>query len=206
MVRRVLAHKMVDELIIVDDCSSDRSVSEIRKIRSPKITLLKNKQNSGKGFSVRKAFDQIKSGLLLIQDADTEYRPEDYPKLFSVLARDNIVFGTRMIGKNTGHHYALAKTGNKVLTDIFNIMYHQNITDLNTCFKLFRKSMLDGIELKENGFLIEEEISIKLAKKGYKIVEVPISYKGRTYEEGKKIKMSDGFKGVFYLISSPFKS
>ncbi|MGI0100296.1 MAG: glycosyltransferase family 2 protein [Candidatus Micrarchaeaceae archaeon] len=205
VIKRVLAQPMVDELVVIDDCSNDKSIEQIKSIGSGNITLVKNEENRGKGYSVRKGLDHVKDGLILIQDADTEYMPEDYPKLFDALKDNNIVFGTRMIGDNTGHHYMLAKIGNAFLTDMFNLLYKQHITDLNTCYKIFRKSMLEGITLKENGFLIEEEISIKLARKGYKIDEVPVSYKGRTYEEGKKIKMSDGFKGITYIFSSLFE-
>ena len=202
VVRRVLAQKMVDKLVIVDDRSRDGSAGMIRALakRDRRIEAFSNPQNMGKGFSVRKALDHVKKGIVIIQDADKEYYPEDYPKMLAALGDDNVVYGTRMITKNPGHHYRAAKVANAVITSLFNALYGQRITDVNTCYKIFRKEMLDGVKLKENRFLIEPEISIALAKKGYRITEVRIRYAGRTYADGKKIKASDGIAQIFYMI------
>ncbi len=206
VVKRVLAQKVVDKLVIVDDHSIDRSAELIRVLakKDRRIEVLSNPKNMGKGFSVREALDHVKKGIVIIQDADKEYYPEDYPKMLAALRDDNVVYGTRMITKNPGHHYRAAKVANAVITALFNALYKQRITDVNTCYKIFRKEMLDGIKLKENRFLIEPEISIALAKKGYRITEVKIRYAGRTYAEGKKIKASDGIAQAFYIVRKRF--
>jgi glycosyltransferase involved in cell wall biosynthesis len=206
IIGRVLKQPFVDRLIIIDDCSKDRSPEIIRKamLKDRRITYFNNKHNMGKGYAVRKGIEAVSNGIILIQDADLEYYPEDYAKLLPHLKDKVVVYGTRMIGAQTGHEYFMAKAANAFLTWLFNAMYGQNITDMNTCYKIFTKEMLDGISLREGGFLIEPEISIKLAKKGYRIEEVTIRYKGRTYEEGKKIKASDGIKQAFYMVKERF--
>ncbi|MDE1865182.1 MAG: glycosyltransferase family 2 protein [Candidatus Micrarchaeota archaeon] len=202
IIRRVLAQPFVDRLIIIDDCSKDRSLEIIKAAakRERRITYMRNSENMGKGHSVRRGIAAVRSGIILIQDADLEYYPEDYAKLLKLLHGDVVVYGTRMIGKQTGHNYTMAKFANASLTWLFNILYKQRITDMNTCYKIFTKGMLSGIKLKEEGFLIEPEISIKLAKKGYRIIEARIRYKGRTYAEGKKITAKDGIKQALYMV------
>lgn len=206
VVDRVLAQKVVDRLIIVDDHSADKSPEIIKKLakKEKRIAQFRNQQNMGKGYSVRRALDHVKDGIIIIQDADKEYWPEDYPKLLDALGEKNVVYGTRMIAKNPGHHYEMARFANYFITSTFNVLYGQKTTDLNTCYKVFRKDMLDGANLKQNRFLIEPEISVWLAKKGYKITEVKIRYAGRTYAEGKKIRARDGIAQVFYLIMRRF--
>lgn len=195
-------------MIIVDDHSKDQSMDIIRQeaARDNRITFMSNKVNMGKGHCVRSALEKVEKGIIIIQDADAEYYPEDYSKLLHAFKEGIVVYGTRMIGKNTGHNYSTAKFANAFLTWMFNFFYNQNITDMNTCYKLFTKEMLSGIKLKEERFLIEPEISIKLAKKGYPIKEVKIRYKGRTYAEGKKITANDGFKQIMYMLKSRFDS
>lgn len=202
VVKRVLAQKEVDKLIIVDDHSKDGSAEIISRLakKDKRIESFSNPQNMGKGFSVRKALGHVKDGIIIIQDADKEYYPEDYPKMLAALGKDTVVYGTRMVTKNPGHHYKAAKLANAVITSLFNTLYRQRITDVNTCYKIFRKEMLDGVKLREDRFLIEPEISIALAKKGYRIREVRIRYAGRTYAEGKKIRASDGIAQAFYIV------
>lgn len=206
IVNRVLALKMVDRLIIIDDHSKDTSLEQIKAAakKDKRITYFTNTVNSGKGFSVRRGFDEVKDGIVIIQDADLEYFPEDYEKMLPSLTNDTIVLGTRMRGKKTGHEYAMAKFANASLTTLFNVIYGKNLTDMNTCYKVFKKKMLDGVKLKENDFLIEPEILIELIKRNYKIVEVDIRYEGRTYEQGKHIKASDGFKQAVYVFKKRF--
>ncbi len=203
---RVLAQKSVDRLIIIDDHSRDASPEIIRRLAKGdrRITALRNERNMGKGYSVRRGLEEASNGIILIQDADLEYYPEDYRKLLPELDEKTIVLGTRMRGKHTGHEYGLAKLANATLTGAFNILYGTGLTDMNTCYKLFTKDMLKGIELRENGFLIEPEILIALVRKGYRIKEVNIRYKGRTYEEGKKITARDGINQALFMLSKRF--
>lgn len=204
IIKRVLAQKVVDNLIIVNDSSKDKSLEIIKKLskRDKRIIALSNSSNKGKGYSVRKGLELVKDGIVIIQDADLEYYPEDYMKLLPKLKEDTIVLGTRMRGVKTGHNYMLAKFANANLTSLFNLLYGTHMTDINTCYKVFTKKMLNGVTLTKDDFLIEPEILIALVKKGYKIEEVDIRYKGRTYEEGKKIKASDGAKQAVFMITS----
>jgi glycosyltransferase involved in cell wall biosynthesis len=208
IISRVLAQDFVDSLIIIDDCSKDGSMEKIKEAASSnkKVTYLSNEKNMGKGYSVRRGLELVTDGIVIIQDADLEYYPEDYQKLLPRLDESTVVLGTRMRGKQTGHEYAMAKLANAGLTVAFNVLYGRNLTDMNTCFKVFKKKMLENIELKENGFLIEPEILIKLVKKGYKIVEIDIRYKGRTYEEGKKITAKDGINQALFILRQKFSN
>lgn len=207
IVGRVLAQRYVDKLVIIDDHSKDRSLEIIKKLakRDSRISYLANETNMGKGFSVRRGLSMVKDGIIIIQDADLEYYPEDYTKLLPKLDEKTVVLGTRMRGKQTGHEYAAAKMANAALTLTFNVLYGRKLTDMNTCYKVFKKKMLKGVELSENGFLIEPEILIALVKKGYAIVEADIRYKGRTYEEGKKITAKDGIRQELFMIAERFK-
>jgi glycosyltransferase involved in cell wall biosynthesis len=206
IIRRVLAQKIVDRLIIVNDHSKDRSIDKIKSAakRDKRIVYLSNSRNMGKGFSVIRGIKLVKNGIIIIQDADLEYFPEDYMRMLPKLNDSTIVLGTRMRGRQTGHEYGMAKAANSALTGLFNLLYGKQLTDMNTCYKVFKKDMLKGINLTKNDFLIEPEILIGLAKKNYNIVEVDIRYKGRTYEEGKKIKASDGIKQAFYMVEKRF--
>lgn len=202
VIRRVLRQRMVDELIVIDDHSSDSGPEKIKReaAKSRKVTVITNRSNMGKGYNIQLGIERARNGLLLIQDSDTEYFPEDYPLLFSALTKDNVVFGSRMMGRSIGHTYMLAKFANHTITFTFNLLFGQKITDLNTCYKLFRKSDLKG-RLTQNGFLIEEELAINFAKSGKRIKEVGIRYNGRTFEEGKKIKAIDGINGLLFVIA-----
>jgi glycosyltransferase involved in cell wall biosynthesis len=206
IIRRVLAQKVVDRLIIINDNSGDSSLEKIKKAArgDKRIVYLSNSRNMGKGYSVIRGIRLVRKGIIIIQDADLEYFPEDYMRMLPKLGERTIVLGTRMRGRKTGHEYVMAKLANAGLTGLFNALYNRELTDMNTCYKVFRKEMLKGVRLTKNDFLIEPEILIGLAKKGYNISEVDIRYQGRTYDEGKHIRASDGIKQAFYMMAKRF--
>ncbi len=208
IIDRVLAQRMVDRLIIVDDHSKDISLKIIKDAarRDKRVTCISNSSNTGKGYSVRRGISAVRSGIIIIQDADLEYYPEEYGKLFREIKSDTFVMGTRTRRRQrAGHEYFLAKLANSVFTATFNILYGRNLTDINTCYKVFKKDMLKGVELKTDGFLIDMEILVNLVKKGYKAKEVDIRYSGRTYEEGKKITAVDAIDQGFFIVAQRFK-
>lgn len=206
IIKRVLKQRFVDRLVIVNDSSKDKSLEIIKEAarKDKRVHYVTNRTNMGKGYSVRKGLSLIKNGIVIIQDADLEYYPEDYIKLIPHVKEDSAVFGTRMRKRNTGHEYTLAKMANVVLTATFDTLYGKNLTDINTCYKIFKRHMLDGVKLKENDFLIDPEILVSLVKKGYRINEVDIRYRGRSYKEGKRITAMDGIKQFLFLISKRF--
>ena len=205
IIGRVLAQKAVDRLIIVNDHSGDRSLEIIKSLKKKdkRISYFTNESNMGKGYSVRRGLKEVDNGIVIIQDADLEYYPEDYGKLLSNLRDDTFVLGTR-VRANTGHKYILASFVNACLTFEFNFVNGKDLTDINTCYKVFKKKMLAGVELQQNGFLLDLEILSELVKKGYNVREVSVRYKGRTYKEGKKITAKDAVEQVFFIIKSRF--
>jgi glycosyltransferase involved in cell wall biosynthesis len=208
IITRTLAQKMVDKLVIVDDNSRDKSPDIIKKLakKDSRIVYLKNESNKGKGYSVRKGLAQIKSGIIIIQDADLEYYPEDYAKMVPKVSDDTFVLGSRIrLKEKGGHTYRIAVFVNDVLTNEFNLLYGKNSTDINTCYKVFKKEMLGGVTLEQDGFLIDPEIILALVKKGYKVVDVDVRYKGRTYAEGKKITAKDGIEQFLFIFVNKFK-
>ena len=206
IIRNVLAQKVVDRLIIINDNSRDKSGSIINNAakRDRRITSLTNKTNMGKGYSVRQGIKIVKNGIVIIQDADLEYSPDDYALLLSKVKDDTFVLGTRMRRKQEGYTFALSRVANLFLTLLFDIMYQKRISDINTCYKVFRSEMLKNSGLKQNGFLIDVEILSSLVRKGYMVSEVDIRYKIRSYEEGKKIGAKDAIEQALFIIGSRF--
>ena len=199
-----------DNIIIVDDGSSDGTAQYLANLKNEKIKIILNSQNFGKGFAVRTAFKNQENlkDLVLIQDADLEYNPDDYEKLLLPFYETNadIVYGSRFLGgsKYQRIHFFWHYLANKILTFITNIFTNLNMTDMETGYKVFKKSVLVNLNLKENSFGIEPEITIKLAKKKLKFYEVPVSYAGRSYEEGKKIRLKDAFIALYCIIKYSF--
>lgn len=199
-----------DEIIIVDDFSSDGTREFLEKYKLEKnISVYFNEMNMGKGYSIRRGIDKSKGKIIIIQDADLEYDPADYKKLLLPFmeADADIVYGSRFIGgsKYVRIHFFWHYLANKILTFMCNLVSNLNLTDMETGYKVFKSSCVKQLSLKENTFGIEPELTIKFAKKKFKFFEVPISYNGRSYHEGKKITLKDAFIAVYCIIKYSLK-
>ncbi len=197
---------MDKEIIIVDDGSSDGTREILSKLEGPNLKILLQDTNQGKGAALRAGFARAEGDIIIIQDADLEYDPREYPRLLEPIldGRADAVYGSRFLG---GPHRVLLfwhYVGNKLLTVFCNMLSNLNLSDMETCYKVFRRKILDRINLKSNRFGIEPEITLKLAKLKCRIYEVPISYSGRDYSEGKKIGWKDGLAALFHILRFRF--
>jgi glycosyltransferase involved in cell wall biosynthesis len=204
IVSRVQAVDLEKEIIIVDDGSTDGTRELLQEITlsHENVRVLYHDRNQGKGAALRTGFEGATGGIVIIQDADLEYDPREYPVLLEPIldGRADIVYGSRFLG---GPHRVLFfwhYLGNKFLTLLSNVLTNLNLSDMETCYKVFRREVLSDIELKSNRFGFEPEFTAKVAKKGFRIYETPISYSGRTYAEGKKIGWKDGVKAIVAII------
>ena len=197
------------EIIIVDDFSNDGTRDKLRELSHiNNIKILLHDRNQGKGAAIRSGVDNISGDLIIIQDADLEYDPSDYNKLLLPFFETDadIVYGSRFLGggKYVRIHFFWHYLANKILTFICNLFTNLNLTDMETGYKVFKSSVLKSIKIEEDSFSFEPEVTIKLSKKKYKFYEVPITYNGRSYEEGKKIGLKDAFIAlktiIFYSI------
>ena len=193
------------EIIIVDDFSNDGTREKLKKLSiQDKIKIFYHSKNLGKGGAIKTAIAQISGDITIIQDADLEYDPFDYNKLLLPFFEtdSDVVYGSRFLGggKYVRIHFFWHFLANKILTFICNLFINLNLTDMETGYKVFKTSALKNIDLKENSFSFEPEVTIKFAKKKYKFYEVPISYNGRSYEEGKKIGLKDAFIALKTII------
>ncbi len=195
----------VDEVIIVDDCSTDGSRQWLEKFENPLVKKFFHQKNMGKGAAVRTALKAATGDVVIIQDADTEYDPEEYAILVKPIAlgKADVVYGSRFKG-TTRVFYFWHFVGNKFLTLIANILYNTTLTDMETCYKVFRRSCVANLKLKSDGWGFDPEITAHFLKKRLRIVEVPISYYGRTYEEGKKIRWIHGMVVLATLLWCKF--
>lgn len=205
----VLAQRPVQQLVIVDDCSSDGTWEKLQPLakNEPRIQLVRHAFNQGKGAALRTGIAHATAPIVIIQDADLEYDPEEYHRLLGpILAgRADVVFGSRFIG--SGPHrvlYYWHSVGNNVLTTLSNMATDLNLTDMETCYKVFRREIVQKIKIEENRFGFEPEITAKVSKLKVRIYEVPISYYGRTYAEGKKIGWRDGFRALWCILKYNF--
>lgn len=192
------------ELVIVDDASTDGTRAFLETLRGCEdVHILFHARNRGKGAALRTGFEAATGDLIIVQDADLEYDPEEYPKLLKPILEGNadVVYGSRFIGSESHRVlYYWHSLGNKFLTTLSNMFTNLNLTDMEVCYKLFKKSVLDDIELREDRFGFEPEFTAKIARAGFTIYEVGISYHGRTYAEGKKIDWRDGVRAVYVIL------
>jgi len=194
------------EIIIVDDCSQDGTRQILEKLNYPNMKLFFHSKNKGKGAALQTGFSKAKGDIILIQDADLEYDPKEYNKLLVPIldGRADVVYGSRFLG---GPHRVLFfwhYVGNKILTMLSNMMSNLNLTDMETCYKVFKREILNKVKIKSKRFGFEPEVTIKFAKLKCRIYEVPISYSGRDYSEGKKIGWKDGIAAIFHIIRYKF--
>jgi glycosyltransferase involved in cell wall biosynthesis len=193
------------KIIIIDDHSNDGSRDILKKYENKNdMEILYHEKNYGKGKAIRSGLAKVEEGLVLIQDADLEYNPRDYKKLLKPFeeAKADVVYGSRFLGgqEYSRIHYFWHFIANKILTFLCNFFTNLNMTDMETGYKVFKKENIDKIELLEDSFGIEPELTIKLAKQKLRFFEVPISYNGRSYSEGKKIGLSDAFKAIYCIV------
>jgi len=192
------------EIIVIDDFSTDGSrqiLSEIEKISISKLIL--NERNYGKGYCIKKGIEEATGDIVIIQDADLEYDPSDYKKLIEPIHKNqaDVVYGSRFIGSEEKRVlYYWHTVGNKILTTLSNMFTNINLTDMECCYKAFKTEIIKKIDLKENRFGFEPEVTAKLAKKNIRIYEVGIKYFGRKYSDGKKITWKDGFAAIYCII------
>ncbi len=188
-------------LIIVDDYSTD-STREILKRYEDKYTVIYKEKNGGKGSAVNVGFENAKSDIVIIQDADLEYNPSDYAPLLKLIidGEADVVYGSRFLGTPFKDFMFLSYVANKFLTLLTNILYGTKLTDMETCYKAIRKEFVKGMNIKSNKFDLEPEITAKLVKKGAKIKELPIKYDARSYQEGKKLTYKDGLMAIRALF------
>jgi glycosyltransferase involved in cell wall biosynthesis len=200
---RVLESPYVAEVIVVDDGSRDRTTDVVRSISDPRVTLFEQPRNLGKGAALRRGFAEATADFVIVQDADLEYDPSDYSQLMELLlsGRADVVFGSRFItGRAHRVLYFWHSVGNRWLTLASNMFTNLNLTDMETCFKAFRREVIQSITLQEDRFGIEPEITAKLAHGRWRIYEVGITYSGRTYAEGKKIGWKDGLHAARCIV------
>jgi glycosyltransferase involved in cell wall biosynthesis len=205
IIRRVLAVPLRIQLIVVNDGSRDGSKEILDRLQTELQFTLIHQVNGGKGSALRRGFQEVTGDLVVIQDADLEYSPEEYLDLIELICKGHadVVYGSRFLGRHRVFmftHYI----GNRIVTLATNILYNTMLTDMETCYKVMRADVLRSFTLESNGFGIEPEITAKIFKRGYRVYEIPITYAGRNYDEGKKITWTAGFGALWALLKYRF--
>jgi glycosyltransferase involved in cell wall biosynthesis len=203
VVKQVLESPYTQELLIVDDGSTDGTRQILAGLDDARVRVLLQDRNQGKGAALRRGFSEAQAPFVIVQDADLEYDPQDYVEVLGPLldGRADVVFGSRFLaGRPHRVLYYWHSVGNRLLTTVSNMFTNLNLTDMETCYKAFRRSVIQSIEIEEDRFGFEPEITAKVSKLGCRIYEVGISYYGRTYAEGKKIGYRDGFRAIYCIV------
>jgi len=206
LLRKVLAQETVGEVVVVDDGSSDSTRELLRSVTDPRVRVVLQEANRGKGAALRAGFASAIGDVIIIQDADLEYDPGEYSKLLAPIREGvaDVVYGARFLGGPHRVLYFWHYCGNKLLTLLTNVFYNINLNDMETCYKVFRRRALEGVTIKSDRFGFEPEITAKMVKSGQRIYEVPVSYFGRTYQEGKKITWKDGLIAFWTILRFRF--
>ncbi len=203
LVARVLASEWVAEVVVVDDGSTDKTLSLVSSIDDPRLRVLAQATNQGKGAALRRGFAEARADHVVVQDADLEYDPAEYGELLAPLlaGEADVVYGSRFLGGRPHRVlYFWHAVGNRALTTLSNAFTGINLTDMETCYKMVRREVVETLVLEEDRFGFEPEITAKLARGGWRIFEVGISYHGRTYAEGKKIGWKDGVRACYCIV------
>lgn len=203
ILKKLLALRFITEIIVVNDCSTDGTLKKIKAVRSSRIHLINQESNQGKTAAIQRAIQEAQGDIMIIQDADLEYDPDEIESVIDPIVQGvaDVVYGSRFLVKKTARVlYFFHYLANKFLTLLSNSFTNLNMTDIETCYKAFRGPILKNINLTSRGFGMEVEITALISKMGLRIYEVPISYYGRTYEEGKKIGMRDGILAIWYIF------
>ena len=207
ILKRVQATGLAWEILIVDDGSTDGTRDILKELDgTDQIRVVLHEQNQGKGAAVRTGFSEAKGDVFLIQDADLEYDPRDYPNILKPIEEGiaDVVYGSRFLGGPRRSTMFLHMIANKLLTLATNVLYNNILTDMETGYKVFRREVLDGITIHSNSFNFEPEFTAKILKKKVRIFEVPISFNPRDYSDGKKIKLHDAFEAIWALLKYRF--
>jgi glycosyltransferase involved in cell wall biosynthesis len=202
ILHRVLQVPDLLEIVVVDDASTDQTAVALARITDPKVRVFRHAKNRGKGAALRTGFGEVLGEVVVIQDADLEYDPREYPKLLEPIAANlaDVVYGSRFTGETHRVLFYWHYVGNRFLTTLSNMFTNLNLTDMETCYKAFRAEALKGLVLKSERFGIEPEITAKIARRGLRVYETSISYHGRNYAEGKKITWRDGLIAIAAII------
>ncbi len=206
IIGRVMAVDLEKELVIVDDGSTDGTREFLNRLSDPRIRVFFQEKNQGKGAAVRRGIAEANGDVIVIQDADLEYNPEEYHRLLKPIlsGQADVVYGTRFGGSTTRVHLFWHYLGNRMLTLFSNMFTNLNLTDMEVCYKMFRASIIKSIRLRSNRFGFEPEVTAKVARLRCRVYETPVSYAGRDYSEGKKIGWKDGISAFYCIIRYHF--